>query len=139
MEKSSRRKKRSATSIAMSASLKTKSNAKSVKLAFYDAEANYKQDRYANGYAIIGVKDTWQISTDHEQQFAVWLVDKPVRVADGGYLTVDLGNAALASVRVSVSPFAAEDPLKSGGNDALYAALMKSQENNVVERAYLMS
>jgi hypothetical protein len=107
MAKGSRRKKGSGASIAMSATLKTKADDKGAKLSFYDAEADHKEERYASGSPILGVKDLWQISTDHEQQAGVWLLDKPVHVRDAAELVVDLGNLAVASARVSISPLAA--------------------------------
>src|SRR5258706_8280516 len=114
IDKTTRRKKRNGASVALTASIKPKGESKATRLGFYDAEADHKQERYANGFAVLGVKDMWQISPDDEQQVAVWLLDKPLQVKDGDALVVDFGNLAVASARVSLSPFAAEDPLKAG-------------------------
>jgi hypothetical protein len=144
MAKGSRRKKGSGANIAMSATLKSKADAKPARLIFFDAEADHKQERYSNGHSIIGVKDMWQISTEDEHQFGVWLLEKPVQVKDGASLTVDLGNLAVASARVSVSPFSSDDPLKAGSGEALQKALKNktptaSADRDMANRTYLLS
>jgi hypothetical protein len=144
MAKGSRRKKGSPGSVALSATLKAKADAKPAKLVFFDAEADHKEERYANGHPIIGVKDMWRISTDHDHQFGVWLLDKPVQVKDGAELTVELGNLAVASARVSVSPFSFDDPLKAGGGELLQNALKSktssaSADRDLVNRTWLLS
>src|SRR5438093_1129000 len=123
--KTSRRKRRSPGSVSLAASLKTKDGGKETKLPFYAAEADHKEERYANGSAIIGVKDAWQISTEQEHQKAVWLLDKPAQVKEGEALVVDLGNLAVAAARVSVSPFVAEEPLQAGIGEPLKKALAR--------------
>src|SRR5262249_52409534 len=61
-EKKMSRKKRSATAVAIAASLKQREGKES-RLSIYFGDADHKQERFANGAAIIGVKDSWQIST----------------------------------------------------------------------------
>ena len=139
VEKTSRRKKRNPGSVSLAASLKSQGASKETKLAFYAADADQKEERYANGFAILGVKDVWQISTDHGHQFAVWLLDKPIRAKPGDALVVELGNLAVASVRVSVSPFAAEDPLRAGVGEPLKKALAKRLRLNPADRDLLNS
>jgi hypothetical protein len=144
MAKGSRGKKGSGATIAMSATLKSKTDAKPAKLSFFDAEADYKEERYANGHPLVGVKDMWKISTDHEHQSAIWLLDKPVQVKDGAELVVDLGNLAVASARVSVSPFSSDDPLKAGAGDALQKVLKTKTaatpaDRDLVNRTWLLS
>ena len=112
-------KKRNGSAITISASLKTKEG-KETKVPFYFGDADTKAERYLNGsmgLPVLGVTDLWQISPEHDLQTAVWLLDKPVKVSDGELLIVNLGNAAVASARVSVTPFAAEEPLKSGAKN----------------------
>jgi hypothetical protein len=143
VDKTGRRKKRSGASIALAASIKSADANKASKLSFYDAEADHKQERYVNGFAVIGVKDMWQISPDHEQQVAVWILDKPVEVKNGDALVVDFGNLAVASARVAISPFVAGNPLKAGIGEPLRKALEKSRSSKSVEslvaRTYLLS
>src|SRR5207248_11270897 len=65
-------------------------------------------------------------------------------VKDRAELLVDLGNLAVASARVSVAPFASDDPLKAGGGERLQKALKNGTastptERDLVNRAYLLS
>src|SRR6266568_1063115 len=142
-EQRTSRKKRNGTALALAATLKVKEG-KEIKLPFYFAEADHKEERYANGLPIIGVKALWQISPDHEEQAAVWLLDKPVPLSEGDALVVNLGNLAVASARVSVSPFAASDPMKAGIGQPLRKALVKKwrrapAERDLVARTFLLS
>src|SRR5258708_26663992 len=66
-------KRRKGRAITLAATLKRR-EAKDAKLAFYFADADHKQDRFANGAAILGVRELWSISTEHERQTAVWLL-----------------------------------------------------------------
>src|SRR4029077_6540945 len=113
--------------VTLTASLKSKEGENESKLFFYDAEADHKEERYAGGHPIIGVKDSWQISTEHEKQSGVWILDKPVQVKEGDQITVSLGNVMVASARLSVSPFAGEDPLESGHGELIRNALEKDE------------
>src|SRR5207244_1688283 len=69
-------KKSNRGAVALTARLKSKDSDKEPKLTFADAEADHKKERYASGRPILGVKDQWQLSPDHEKQSAVWLLDK---------------------------------------------------------------
>src|SRR5205823_4902162 len=122
-EKTNGRKKSKVVSIALTASLKLKDTDQDTKLAFYDAEADHKEERYAGGRPIVGVRDSWKISTEHEKQTAVWLLDKPFLAKAGDELVVSLGKATLHSARVSLSPFAGEEPLEAGLGPKLRRAL----------------
>lgn len=143
--KGSKKNMRQASAIVLSASLKSKGDGKETKLAFYHAEADHKEERYSSTHTIIGVTDRWQISPEHDLQTAVWLLKKPIKVEDGDTLTVSIGNPALASARVSVSPFPAEDPLRAGVGEPLRTALAKSSssrsraERELVNETYLLS
>lgn len=136
-------KKFKSTAIALSASLKSKESDRETKLSFSHAEADHKQDRFAMSQSIIGVTGRWQISPDHDSQTAVWLPAKPVRVAAGDVLIVNLGNANIASARVSVSPFAAAEPMNSGAGEALFKALTMSSpsktQKELLNQTYLLS
>jgi hypothetical protein len=135
--------KEASTTITLSAALKRSGSDKESKLAFYHAEADRKNDRYSNGFAVIGVKDGWNTSKEHARtpQTAVWLADPPVKVNGGDLLVLTLGKNAAGCLRVSVSPFAARDPLKSGGGEPLRKALSKSGRagDERVDEAYLLS
>lgn len=104
------------TTISIAATLKGQGKSKETKISFYHAEADHKEERYANGFAIVGVKDAWKTSVQHRtsRQTAVWLLDRPMRANPGDTLTVTLGNSTVGRLRVGITPFAAQDPLKSG-------------------------
>lgn len=85
-------------------------------LPVYFADATHKDPRYANGYEILGVKDTWRtsFSAADQPQTGVWVLEKPVFLSAGDRLQVTLKSDALSRFRVSTSPFPSADPLKSG-------------------------
>src|SRR5439155_9126574 len=60
--KTARLKKRNGTAITLAATLRRK-DGKEIKVPFDFADADHKQERYANGSPISGIKDSWQIST----------------------------------------------------------------------------
>ncbi|HEY0548772.1 MAG TPA: PSD1 and planctomycete cytochrome C domain-containing protein [Verrucomicrobiae bacterium] len=99
--------------VQLSASLKRAGEKKETKLAFYHADADHKELRYANGYDIIGTKDTWKLARDRakEKQTGVWLFDPPMVVTEGDTLVLNIKTNAVGSLRVSVSPLASENPL----------------------------
>ncbi len=99
--------------VQLSASLKRAGEKKETRLSFYYAEADRKEPRYANGFEIIGIKDTWKVSRDHgnEKQTGVWLVDPPLSTKEGDTLVLNLKTNQLGRLRISVSPLATENPL----------------------------
>lgn len=135
--------KNDSTVVNLSAGLKTKDAEKESALAFYYANADREEERYANGYAAYGVRDGWKTSKEFEKQTqtAMWLLDKPIRANEGDELIVRLGKGAIGCVRLSVSPFATHDPLKSGGGEVLLKALSQSQreQSALVRETYLIS
>jgi hypothetical protein len=141
-EKTTSKKKRNGTAFTVAASLKSK-GVKDKKLTFYFGDADQKEERYSNGSPILGVTDLWQISTEADLQTAVWLLDKPIQVHDGDSLALNLGNAAVATVRVSITPFAAHEPLRSGIGESLRKALAKRRPNAaetaLLSRTYLLA
>ena len=131
------------TAISLSASLKTEGNETAKRLSFFHAAANYKEDRYTNGFAVVGLKDAWRTSKEHQKspQTAVWLLDKPIQVEAGDSLVLTLRKNEVGCLRVLLTPFAAQDPLKSGGGERLRKALSKSTRSSreLVNEAYLLS
>lgn len=129
-------------SLSLSATLK--SGDQKTKLTFADGEADHKKERYSNGSPIIGVTDRWLISTDDKQQFAVWVLDKPLETKTGDTLVLELGSLPVASARVSLSPFAALDPVESGGGQSLKEALERDEHTSELKcdlamRTFLLS
>jgi len=92
---------------------------------------------------ILGVTDLWQISTEADKQTAVWLLDKPMQVRAGDSLFINLSNAAVRTVRISLTPFAAPDPLQSGIGERLRKALAakhtKPAESALLNRTFLLA
>jgi hypothetical protein len=144
-EKEPKTKKRKGASVSLSAALRFAGSEQETNLAFYYAEADHKEERYANGYSIIGVKDRWVLSKEYERQTAVWLLDKPVELKGGDALVVNLGNLQVASARVLLSPFAAFEPLDAGIGRPLKKALSKTflprsrAEQELEFQTYLLS
>ena len=135
-DKKAVKKKRAPGDITLSARLAA--DGKETKLAFNFAEADSKVPRYASGQTIPGVKDVWKVSDERERQTAVWVLERPVNLTNASTLTISLGGADVESVRVSVTPFAAGDPLQSGGNAALRKAINGSKNSPLAQRAYLL-
>jgi len=131
------------TDFAVSASMR--SAGKEARLPFLFGEANHKEERYSMGLPIIGVTDHWLISTREEHQTAVWLLDKPVQAKAGDALVVSLGEAAVASARLSVTPFPAADPLQAGLGEPLREALghttgrRKAAGRDLLNRTFLLT
>jgi hypothetical protein len=100
---------RTSATVQLSATLKRAGEKKERKLAFYHADAEFKEARYANGFEILDIKDTWKLSRDHmkETQSAVWLFDPPLQAKDGDTLVLAIKTNMLGCVRVGVSPMAA--------------------------------
>jgi hypothetical protein len=108
--------KNTSTTVQLSATLRRAGTKKETKLAFYHADADAKEPRYANGYEILGIKDGWKVARDlaKTKQTGVWLLDPPVTVADGDVLTVSLKTNLIGNLRLSVSPLI---PGRSRGNE----------------------
>jgi hypothetical protein len=122
--------------------LKSK-DAKDKKLAFYFGDADHKEERYSMSLPILGVTDLWQISTEADLQTAVWLLDRPLQVHDGDSLVINLGNAAVATARVSITPFPDRQPLHSGIGEPLRKALAAKRptaaETALLNRSFLLT
>jgi len=114
---------------------------KEQKLGLYFGDADDKEVRYSNGSPIVGVTDGWRFPIEPQLQHAVWLFDKPMQVRAGDSLVVNLGNAAVKRVRISVTPFASPEPLRSGAGEPLRKALAakhpKATETTLLNRTYL--
>jgi hypothetical protein len=142
--KGEKSKKRKGVSVALSAKLGRASGGAAVPIPFYHAEADHLIELYSNGASIIGVTDLWKISTEHEKQTAVWLLEAPIDAKAGDTLVVDLGGVSVSSARLSVSPFAAADPLAAGIGEPLRKALSKKvfprhADLEFAEATYLIS
>jgi hypothetical protein len=142
-EGSVKAKQRRRSAVVLSAWLKAAGTGKETKLTFFHAEADHKRDRYVNGFAVIGVKERWELTGEDDRQTAVWLLDRPFPAREGDTLTVDIGRPALISCRLSLSPFAAAEPLEAGVGAPLFQALggsvLTQPQRDLIDRTYLLS
>ncbi len=131
------------TMVKLTAKLKSKVKGKDKTISFYYAEADHKEDRYVGGAVAIGVKDGWKTAVKFEKspQTAVYLLDEPIRATNGEALTVQLGKSAVGCARISISPFAAKEPLKAGGGKELQKKLSKwfHKYTPLLSETYLLS
>ena len=109
------------------------------KLPIYFADAHDKIPEYSQGQEILGVKQLWRVSDDKEQQAGVWVLEKPQRITEPTTLSLSLGPADVASLRVSVTPFVAHDVLRSGGDPELAKAIKGFGKPARIQEAYLLS
>jgi hypothetical protein len=125
-------------SISLGATLK--SDVATNKLSFLYAEADRKEQDFFMGVPIAGVTDRWRTSTNQVLHTAVYLLDKPVQAGTNDSLVLGLGTGALTSVRVSISPFAALEPLNAGLiNPGFKKELGKARPSKSVSTVYLLS
>jgi hypothetical protein len=109
---------------------------KETKLGVFFADADAKDDRYANGYAILGVEPMWKTASAHPKspQTAVYLLDKPVVMGERQTLVVSLPKNTLASARLSMSPVAGVKPIDPG-----FVDMVRAGDAAIVRRTYLLS
>jgi hypothetical protein len=109
---------------------------KETKLGVFFADADAKDDRYANGYAILGIEPVWKTASAHPKsaQSAVYLLDKPMVIGEGQTLVVSLPKNTLASARVSVSPVAGVKPI-----DSAIVGELRSGDEAIARRTYVLS
>jgi hypothetical protein len=79
-------------------------------LAIYFADADLKDDRFANGYSILGVTTGWKTAAEysHQAQTATYLLDKSFDAKAGDQLVMTFTGPGC--VRVSTSPIDCLDP-----------------------------
>src|SRR5205823_5581661 len=96
--------------------------------------------RYANGFEIIGVQGGWKLaSTSQSPQSALYLLEKPLKVSEGDKLVISLKSDNIGCVRLSVSPFAAENLLSSDLATHLASALQSSVSQRTPEQRTLLN
>ena len=124
--------KNGASTVKFTASLKQAGKKETKKLEFYHAEADLKDTLYIGGSAEIGVKQAWKISAKHdkETQTAVYLLDAPFKAVAGDVLAVQFGKGAVGCARISVTPFANPEPMKSGADKELAKILASNSRKN---------
>ena len=113
------------TSVALTARLENPEGGRGTPLRFYDADADHKEDHYANGAAVVGVRNQWTTAIAYRRspQTAVWLLDPPLSVSQTATLVVSLGGTAVGRARLSLAPFAPADARQAEDGGALAKAL----------------
>jgi len=98
--------------VELSATLQSEKSKKLTPLPFLFANANHKEERYANGYPMLGVVAGWKTSGKHkkEVQTSVWLLQKPIQLETEDRLVVSVKSDHVGCARLAVSPFFFEDP-----------------------------
>ncbi len=124
----------------LTASLRKKSGGET-KLPIYQADADQKDDQYANGYALIGIKSVWKTSSQNPKsaQTAVYILESPAKPADNDALIITLPKNTLARVRISISPVTALTPIDPQFIPTLTKSLDAQPANGFLQRTYLLS
>jgi hypothetical protein len=94
-----------------------------------------------------GVNRGWRVSTNYvsNYQSAVWILKQPVQVSDGDSLVLRFREHMAGCLRISVSPFAAVEPMLSGADENLRHALSSGNlvrsgaSERALEKAYFLS
>lgn len=133
--------------VQLSATLKSDPSKKPSSLPFFFADANLKEERYANGFPLLGVTQGWKTSRKHikEAQTSVWLLEKPMQVAAGDRLIVSIQSDHVGCARLAVSPVFFENPKEAQLSTMLGGALAVAEDSctpsqkSLLNSAYLES
>jgi len=122
-----------AATIKFKAVLKRKDGAKPEALTLDHGMADFWDERYTSGSAVIGVRDMWKVSSKNldKSQTAVWQLKAVKEVKDGDVLELTLEENPAVRVRWSISPFATLDPL----NPAFAESLAQISKNRSVGKS----
>jgi hypothetical protein len=131
--------------VQLSADLKSDKSKSPKSLPFFFADANFKEDRYANGFPLLGVTHGWKTSGKHikEAQTSIWLFEKPIQLEAEDRLIVRLKADHVGCVRLAVSPFFFEDPrnpqLPAALSEAMTTAAdaCSSDQRSLLAKAFL--
>ncbi len=128
-----------AATIKFKAVLKRKDGEKPESLSLDHGMADFWDERYSSGSAIIGVRDMWKISSKNldKAQTAVWQFKDVKAVKNGDVLELTLEPNAAVRVRWSVSPFATLDPLTPSLTESLAQISKNRTANKTSELAEL--
>src|SRR5271157_2648872 len=94
------------TSVRLSASVREPSTANEKPLAFFHAEADFREPPYFNGYEVPGVLDGWQTAKDRKSapQTAIFALDTPVELTPEVELKIVVQTDRAGCIRLSLSP-----------------------------------
>ncbi len=113
---------------------------KSSKLAFSWADADRKSERYSNGSAVLGTLGSWRTAPKWKglRQTGVWILDRPVQIAEGDELVVTLKSDNVGRVRLSVSPIAFEEPRAAVPDRQELGALKSPEVSPLLRRLFVL-
>jgi hypothetical protein len=128
-------------------SLKRSGQAAAKPLEYSLSDADHLTQHYFNGETQPGLGHGWKISTGNgtNHQSAVWLLKQPVHVGDGDSLVLRFRENKAACIRISITPFAAAEPLLSGADENLRRALSSGSflrgaaAERALEKTYFLS
>lgn len=106
------------STIALSLAMKSADSEKERKLGFLQANADHKDPIYSNGAEEPSIQGKWKVDSKDlkSPQTAVYLLEEPLDLKSDDTLILTIRGDAIGSARVSVSPFAAANPLKIADN-----------------------
>ncbi len=109
----------------VSATLTPAAGAPAEPLGLSYAEADRKEEWFANGAPVTAVLRGWKTDPGHlkETQRGVWLLDRPLKLSAGGEIAITVHGTGLGCVRMSLSPLALDDPSHPDTVRALATAL----------------
>lgn len=107
-----------------------------VPLAIHFADADANQPRYSGGQPVVGVTKGWRLPKQKPGQVftTVWVLDEPVELHEEDRLVLTVSDEVKATLRFSVSPFAALDPLRINDESARKALLAALEKRGDAER-----
>ncbi|CAN5911753.1 PSD1 and planctomycete cytochrome C domain-containing protein [soil metagenome] len=135
------------TTIRLTAAVRRASAEKDEPLGIWHADADAKDERYSNGFPILGVRDAWITASDRadQPQTSVWLLDRPITIEEGDEIVLTIRSDNVGCVRLSASPIAIEDPRHSAIDEETLLALAtepgacKPDQTDRLDALYLSS
>jgi hypothetical protein len=113
---------------------------KETMLPFFFADANLKEERYANGFPLLGVARGWKTSGTHtkQAQTSIWLLENPVRLEEDEQLVVTVQSDQVGCMRLSVSPFFFDHPQRPELPAELAGALSTASDSSSTAQKSLL-
>ena len=99
-----------AATVSLTASIRH-ANGKVQPLVFRFADADFSQPMYSNGFALVGVQRGWKLDPNHAGEInrSEWILDTPILTEPDDTLTVTFPGCQAGCIRLSATPFEAED------------------------------
>ena len=122
-------------SVRLAAAVRGGKTAAEKPLAFFQAEADVREPRYANGYELPGILNGWQTAKNRKNtpQTAIFALDAPVELTAGDELKIVVQTDRAGCIRISLSPLGF-DPLNRPGLDDDEAAALTAEPDKRTPR-----